>query len=189
MKKEKQNETVVYQTKTGAIELNQDIKANTVWATQIDIANIFDAERSVITKHIRNILKDKELNAKSVCAKMARTADDGKTYQVQFYNLDVVLAVGYRTNSNKAIAFRQWATQTIKQHITQGYTINPKRIKSNYNEFIKAVDDIKSLLPAGSVVDNDSVLELIKLFADTWFSLDAYDKDQLPTEGPTKKKV
>jgi prophage maintenance system killer protein len=189
MKKEKQNETVVYQTKTGAIELNQDIKANTVWATQIDIANIFDAERSVITKHIRNILKDKELNAKSVCAKMARTADDGKTYQVQFYNLDVVLAVGYRTNSNKAIAFRQWATQTIKQHITQGYTINPKRIKSNYNEFIKAVDDIKSLLPAGSVVDNDSVLELIKLFADTWFSLDAYDKDQLPTEGTTKKKV
>ncbi len=150
MKKEKQNETVVYQTKSGAIELKQDINANTVWATQVDIADIFNIERSVITKHVRNIMKDKELNAKSVCAKMARTADDGKTYQVQFYNLDVILAVGYRTNSTKAIAFRQWATQTLKDHITKGYTINRQRIKANYDEFLKAVDDVKSLLPAGS---------------------------------------
>jgi prophage maintenance system killer protein len=189
MKKEKQNGTIIYQAKTGAIELTQDANVHTVWATQNDIAEIFDIERSVVTKHVRNVLKDKELNASSVCAKMARTADDGKTYQVQFYSLDVILAVGYRTNSSKAIAFRQWATQTLKSHITEGYTINRKRIKANYDEFIKAVDDVKSLLPVGVVVDNESVLELIKLFADTWFSLDAYDKDQLPVEGTTKKKV
>jgi len=189
MKKEKHNEIIVYQTKTGAIELNRDIDADTVWATQSDIAEIFNIERSVITKHIRNILKDKELNLKSVCAKMARTADDGKTYQVQFYNLDVILAVGYRTNSSKAIAFRQWATRTLKTHITEGYTINRHRLKTNYDQFLKAVEDVKSLLPAGSVVDNDSVLELIKLFADTWFSLDAYDRDQLPVKGTTKRKV
>lgn len=189
MKKNHNNETIVYQAKTGAIELNKDIDADTVWATQTDIAEIFNTERSVITKHIRNILKDKELNVKSVCAKMARTADDGKVYQVQFYNLDVILAVGYRTNSSKAIAFRQWATQTLKHHIIKGYTINRNRIKSNYEEFIKAVDDVKNLLPAGSIVDNNSVLELIKLFADTWFSLDAYDRDQLPVKGTTKKKV
>jgi hypothetical protein len=80
MKKAEQSTTVVYQTKAGAIELNQDIKADTVWATQADIADIFDSERSVITKHIRNILKDRELNADSVCAKMARTADDTNCY-------------------------------------------------------------------------------------------------------------
>lgn len=95
MKKEKQYETVVYQAKTGAIELNRDVNADTVWASQLDIAEIFGSERSVITKHIRNILKDKKLNKESVCAKMARTAEDGKTYQVQFYNLDVILSVGY----------------------------------------------------------------------------------------------
>lgn len=189
MKKQKQSETIVYQTKTGAIELSQDVNADTIWATQADIADIYDIERSVITKHIRNLLKDEELSSHSVCAKLARTAADGKRYKVQFYNLDVILAVGYRTNSSKAIAFRKWATHTLKTHITQGFTINRHRVKANYEQFLKAIDDVKSLLPAGSAVDNESVLELIKLFADTWFSLDAYDKDQLPIEGTTKKKV
>ncbi len=189
MKKEKPNEVVVYQTRTGAIELSQDIIGDTIWATKEDIADIFNVQRPAIVKHISNILKDKELNAKSVCSKMERTAKDGKTYKVQFYNLDVILAVGYRTKSSKAIAFRQWATQTLKSYITKGYTINRQRIKTNYDEFVKAVEDVKSLLPAGSIVDNESVLELIKLFADTWFSLDAYDKDQLSVEGTTRKKV
>jgi hypothetical protein len=134
-------------------------------------------------------LKDKELNQKSVCAKLARTAAGGKTYQVQVYNLDVILAVGYRTNSSKAIAFRQWATSTLKQHIVKGYTINRHRIKTNHAEFLKAVDNVKSLLPEGGTFSNENVIELIKLFADTWFSLDAYDKDKLSIKGTTKKKV
>ena len=188
MSKQK-SKTVIYQAKSGAIELMQDVNAETVWATQADIASIFDVERSVITKHIRNILKDKELNKRSVCAKMARTADDSKTYQVQFYSLDVILAVGYRTNSTKAIVFRQWATKTLKEHIQKGYTINRQRIKANYDDFLKAVDDVKSLLPEGSAIDNKQVLELITLFADTWFSLDAYDKDKLVMRGATKRKV
>jgi len=139
-------QTVIYQAKTGAIELKQDANAETVWATQADIASIFNADRSAITKHIRNILKDKELNAGSVCAKMAHTADDGKTYQVKFYSLDVILAVGYRTNSSKAIAFRQWATKTLKDHIQKGYTINRQRIKANYDDFLKAVAEYKGVL-------------------------------------------
>jgi len=189
MAKKQKGETFVYQTKAGAIELRRDINADTIWATQEDIAGIFDVKRPAITKHIRNILKDKELNKKSVRSKMERTAKDGKTYQVQFYNLDVVLAVGYRTNSSKAIAFRQWATHTLRDHITKGYTINRHRIKSNYDSFLKAVDDVKTLLPESVHVDSDSVIELVKLFADTWFSLDAYDKDRLPIKGITKKKV
>lgn len=189
MKKAKNAEMVVYQTKSGSIELNKDVHANTVWASQADISDIFGSERSVITKHIRNILKDRELNKKSVCAILARTAADGKTYQVQVYNLDVILAVGYRTNSSKAIAFRQWATSTLKQHIVKGYTINHQRIKTNHAEFLKAVDNVKSLLPEGGAFSNENVIELIKLFADTWFSLDAYDKDKLSIKGTTKKKV
>ena len=160
-----------------------------IWATQGHIADIFEIERSVVTKHIRNILKDKELNEQSVRAKLAHTAEDGKTYQVQFYSLDVILAVGYRTNSKKATAFRQWATKTLKEHIQKGYTINRHRLQKNYAEFLNAIDSVKALLPTDTTIDHNNVLELVTLFADTWFSLDAYDKDKLVTQGVTKKKV
>lgn len=181
--------TLVYQTKNGAIELHQDSNIDNIWASQAQIADIFEVNRSVITKHIRNIFKDNELDADSVCAKMAHTASDNKVYQIQVYNLDIILAVGYRVSSSKAIAFRQWAAKVLKDHITKGYTINSKRIKTNYDRFLRAVDDVKSLLPQDSAVDHHSVLELIKLFADTWVSLDAYDKDKLIITGSTKKKV
>jgi len=102
------NDSAIYQTKNGAITLKQDVSSDMLWASQAHIADIFEIERSVVTKHIRNILKNKELDENSVRAKLAHTAEDGKSYQVQFYSLDVILAVGYRTNSKKAIAFRQW---------------------------------------------------------------------------------
>lgn len=141
-------EIVIYQTKSGALEFKGDFKKETIWADQAQIAAVFGVERSVITKHIRNILKDKELNTKSVCAKFAHTAEDGKTYKVQYYNLDVILAVGYRTNSSRAIQFRQWATKTLRQHILKGYTLDRKRIAKNYDEFLRAVDFVKKFLPA-----------------------------------------
>lgn len=181
-------DNVIYQAKNGAITLKQDASSDMLWASQNHIADIFEIERSVVTKHIRNILKDKELDENSVRAKLAHTAEDGKTYQVQFYSLDIILAVGYRVNSKKATHFRQWATKTLREHIQKGYTINRHRIKSNYEDFLKAVSDIKSI-PLGESVDNDSVLELVTLFADTWFSLDAYDRDQLTTKGTIKKKA
>ena len=138
---------VIYQAKTGAIELKGDFRQETIWATQAQIGDIFDIERSVITKHVRNILKDKELDPDSVCAKIAHTAADGKVYQVQVYNLDIILAVGYRTNSKVAIDFRQWATKTLREHIVKGYTLNRKRIAQNYDQFLKAVESVKALLP------------------------------------------
>lgn len=183
------DETVIYQTKNGAISLKQDTSSDMLWASQNHIADIFEVNRPAITKHINNILKDKELDANLVRSKMEHTAEDGKTYKVQFYSLDVILAVGYRVNSKKAIAFRQWATKTLKDHIYKGYTINRNRIQKNHAAFLKAMDDVKALLPPGSLIDNDSVIELVTLFADTWFSLDAYDKDKLVAKGTTKKKV
>lgn len=183
------DDTVIYQTKNGAITLKQNASADMLWATQNQMADIFEVKRPAVTKHIRNILKDKELDANSVRSKMEHTAKDGKTYEVQFYSLDVILAVGYRINSKKAISFRQWATKTLKEHIYKGYTINRNRIQKNYSEFLKAVDDVKALLPSDTTIDHNAVLELVTLFADTWFSLDAYDKDKLVTQGVTKKKV
>lgn len=183
------NQLVIYQSKSGAIEFRGDFKKQTIWATQAQVAELFNVDRSVVTKHLRNIFSDKELDVKTVCANFAHTAEDGKTYNVQFYNLDVVISVGYRVNSKTATIFRQWATKTLHQHITKGYTINPKVIKNNYSEFQKAIDNIKHLLPAGTPIDHGSVLELISAFADTWLSLDAYDKDELVSKGSTKKSV
>ena len=169
--------------------LKSDVLRETVWATQSQIANIFDAERSVITKHIANILRTKELDSHSVCAKFAHTADDGKTYQVRGYNMDIILSVGYRINSKKAVEFRQWATKILRQHITHGYTINPTMIAAHYAEFMAAVSDLKAVLPANRAIDSVSVLELVRAFADTWVSLYAYDKDTLPVRGVSKKQV
>lgn len=190
MKKIKnENKIIIYQTKSGAIELRSDIKSETIWATQAQVSELFNIERSVITKHIRNILKDKELNENSVCANFAHTAKDGKTYQVQYYNLDVILSVGYRVNSKTATQFRQWATKTLREHITKGYTINKKQITKNYESFMQVVDNIQQLLPKNTILDSKAVLDLIKEFASTWVSLDAYDKELLQIKGVTKKSI
>jgi hypothetical protein len=127
--------------------------------------------------------------------KFAQTTQHGaiqgktQTKTVEFYNLDIILAVGYRANSSKAIEFRKWATKTLKQHLLQGYTINKKRIGENYDKFMQAVADVKALLPAGSTITTDDVLVLINAFAGTWFSLDAYDKNRLPQKGASRKQA
>jgi len=180
-KEEKISKIIIYQAKNGAIELKGDLKKETVWANQSQIAKVFQVDRTVITRHINNIFKDQELDKKVVCANFAHTtqhgAIKGKTQnrKIKYYNLDIILAVGYRTNSKIAINFRKWATKTLNQHITQGFTINPNRIQENYKKFLEAVEDIKKL--SKNKISSDDILELIKVFSHTWFSLDAFDKD------------
>jgi Virulence protein RhuM family/Fic/DOC family len=187
--KKNQHETVIYQSKTGSLELKADAKFESIWLTQDQMASIFDVQKAAISKHLKNIFDMEELEEDSVVSILETTAKDNKKYQVKHFNLDAVLSVGYRVNSKKATHFRQWATKVLRQHILSGYTINRHRIHYNYSQFLKAVDDVKNLLPAGFAIDKDSVLELITLFADTWLSLDAYDKDELSTQGVTKKKA
>lgn len=187
MKKEKKDgQVVVYQAKSGAIEIKSDFRHSTIWASQAQIAEIFDIDQSVISRHVRNIFKDHEIDKKSNMQKMHIAYSDKP---VMFYSLDIILAVGYRTNSFRAIEFRKWATKTLRAYITDGYAINKNRISNNYQQFLEAVDDIKKLLPPGVNIDTGSVLELINMFASTWLSLDAYDKDTLEIGGTTKKKV
>lgn len=175
----------IYQAENGGIELKSDANQKTVWATQADIIRLFKKDQSVISRHISNIFRNKEIDAKSNMQKMHIANSDKK---VIYYSLDVILAVGYRTNSSKAIEFRKLATQILKQHITQGYTVNPRIIKNNYQQFLEAVENIKQLMP-GTNIDNDSILELVTAFADTWLSLDAYDKKRLVIGNWTRRKV
>ena len=180
---------VIYQDKSGAIELKGDFKKETFWASQSQISILFGVERSVIAKHIANILKNEELDKNAVCAKFAHTAEDEKTYQVQYYNLDVILAVGYRTNSAKAIKFRKWATETLRKYILTGYVIDKKRVAKNLNKFLDAVEDVKKLLPANTEVKAADAMDLVKTFASTWLSLDAYDRDFFPATGEIKRQI
>ena len=115
--------------KNGNMELKVNLDKETVWLTQSEIAELYDTERSVITKHLNNIFKDEELNKNSVCAIFAHTASDGKTYNTNYYNLDAILSVGYRVNSKKATRFRIWSTRILKEHLLEGYTINKKRLE------------------------------------------------------------
>lgn len=177
---------IMYQAKDGAIEFKADFDHDTIWATQAQIVKVFEIDQSVVSRHIRNIFKDGEVSEKRNMQKMHIPNSDKPS---AFYSLDVILAVGYRANSAKAIRFRQWASRVLHDHLTKGFTINRSRIAKNYDLFFQAVQDVKALLPKESVIDTDSILELITMFADTWLSLDAYDKDEFITKGKTKKRV
>ena len=184
--KKKQNEIIIYQSKTGKIEFRGDFQHETIWGTQQQIANVFEINRTVVTKHINKVIKDGEIIEKSNVQKMHFPHSDRP---VKLYSLDIILAVGYRTNSAKAVLFRKWATKTLKQHLLEGYTINKKQLAKNYQKFQKTLESIKILLPKDKSIDARNTVELISVFANTWFSLEAYDSEKFPKKGWTQKKV
>ena len=185
-KKQLDNKIIIYQTKSGAIELRGDFTRETIWASQAQIVDLFNVDQSVISRHINNIFKDREVEKNSNMQKMHIENSDKP---ITLYSLDVILGVGYRTNSKVAIEFRKWATKTLSDYIVDGYAINKNRIVKNYAQFLKSINQIKQLLPADSDINPQDVIELITLFTDTWLSLNAYDKGAFPKGKLTKKKV
>lgn len=183
---------VIYQAKSGALELRKDAQKQTIWATQAEMGRIFNVNPQAITKHLKNIYTEGELKKSATCSKMEQVQSEGRRTirrMVEMYNLDAIIAVGYRINSVVGTRFRQWATKTLRQYIIDGYAIDRRRIAKNYGQFLEAVESVKRLLPPGVAIGTESVLELVNLFADTWLSLDAYDKDAFVEKGTTKKRV
>jgi hypothetical protein len=135
--KEGFSEVLLYTTPNGKVKVEIYLQNETVWLTQQKIADLFGVERSVITKHLKNIFDTRELDLNSVCAKFAHTAADGKIYQTQFYNIDAIISVGYRVNSSQATAFRIWATERLKEYIIKGFTMDDERLKNPDNIFGK----------------------------------------------------
>lgn len=170
----------IFQTNSGSIEVRTDEKNATVWLTQADLSSIFEKDQSVISRHLKNIFKDGEVGEKSNMQKM-HIANSDKP--VTFYSLDIVLAVGYRTNSAKAINFRKWATKTLKQHITQGYTINHKVLEQNKQQFLQTLDDLKILTQNNRLIESKDILSLIRYFGNTFFTLENFDKNNFPKKG------
>ena len=128
------NQIEIYKSKDGQTQVEVSFKGETFWLSLNQIASLFERDKSVISRHLRNIFKKEELDKNSVVAKNATTASDGKIYQVDYYNLDAILSVGYRVNSKRGTQFRQWATQRLKDYLVQGYAINEKRLLQKQQE-------------------------------------------------------
>lgn len=185
-------EVIIYQAENGAIALKGDISNDTIWANQKEIAQIFNVTPQNITIHLKQLFKEGELEEISTCKESLHVQIEGKrkvTRKIKTYNLDVIIAVGYRVNSVLGTKFRKWATQTLKQHITLGYTINPSRIEKNLTSFLHAVDEVKVLAKNNQQLHTDDVLALVTTFAHTWFSLESYDEDKLPLQGKNHQVI
>lgn len=189
------SEIVIYQTPDNQIQVDVQFEGETFWLTQEDIARLFERDRTVITKHLRNIFKEGELEELVVSANFAHTtqhgAIKGKTQekQVKYYNLDAILSVGYRVNSKRGTQFRQWASQRLKDYLVQGYTINEKRLaeKKQHVEYLKT--GIRILSRAITQQANTEDSQLLQIFANGLSLLDDYDHEKLDASGRTNRQT
>jgi hypothetical protein len=191
-KREYRKDLIVYQSKSGAIKLRADVDHETIWATQAQIAQMFAVTPQNVTTHLRSIFKDGELREAATCKQSLQVQEEGGRQvrrRVKLYNLDAIIAIGYRVSSVLGTHFRQWATKTLREHITKGYTIDRQRLVKNYDAFVKAVADVQTLLPERGGLEPKQILDLVNEFSVTWMSLDAYDRQAFEPIGTTRKAV
>ena len=177
-------EILIYQTEDGQASLEVNLVEDTVWLSLNHIVALFDRDKSVISRHIRNIFGEGELDRRSVVAKNATTASDGKTYQVEYFNLDVIISVGYRVKSQRGTQFRIWANKILKDYLVTGYALNEKRLQTqieNYDALkrsIRLIDTIKDRMLL-STPESEGILKVISDFSYALDTLDRYDYGKL----------
>jgi hypothetical protein len=178
------NKVEIFQSKDNKIEISVMIDTDTVWLSQEQLVLLFERDQSVISRHINNVFKEGELEKKSNMQKM-HIANSDKP--VAFYNLDVIISVGYRVKSQRGTQFRQWATQRLKEYLVQGYGINEKRLaqKQQQVEYLKTGIRILNRAIEQEADENDN--SMLKIFAKGLELLDAYDHEELDTKGVTIK--
>ncbi len=168
----------IYQIDDGNTEISVNLDNDTVWLNLNQIVELFHRDKSVISRHINNVFKENELIRNSVVAKNATTAKDGKIYQVDYYNLDVIISVGYRIKSARGTQFRIWANKILKDYLIKGYSINEERL-SQQNEQLKELQESVKIL--GNVLNykelsNDESVGLLKIISDYAYALDILDQ-------------
>ena len=171
------SDIIIYED--GNVELKATVESESIWLRQNEIAALFGKDRTVITRHINNILKDNEVDEKSNVQKM-HIANSDKP--VKFYSLDIILAVGYRTNSSKAIKFRQWATKVLKDYIIKGYALNQKRLQEQkLQELEKTINLIKQSMSQKELSADEAkgFVEIVSNYAKSWALLQGYDERSL----------
>ena len=142
-----QDNIIIYQSQDGQIKVDVRFEDETVWLTQAQMCDLFGKSKSTISEHINKVFEEGELTPSSVVRNFRTTAEDGKSYNVNYYNLDVVISVGYRVKSQQGTFFRIWATQRLHEYIVKGFTLNDERLKSgsSYNYFKELLDRIREI--------------------------------------------
>lgn len=173
------NDIVIFDSGDQPVQVR--LEGETVWLNLYQLAELFGRDKSVISRHLKNIFKTRELERNSVVAKNATTATDGKTYGVEYFNLDAIISVGYRVNSRRATHFRQWATSVLRQHLVDGYSLNQQRLKERGIEFEQALDLLSRTLANQDLVstEGEAVLQVIADYARSWSLLQGYDEQSL----------
>ena len=176
-------DVVVYQEKGGRVRLEVRLEGETVWLSLTQMAELFGRDKSVISRHLRSVFDGGELVRREVVAQNATTAADGKTYQVEYFNLDAILSVGYRVNSKRGTQFRIWATGKLRDHLLRGYTLNERRLREKgIGEMEQAVGLLARTLKRHELVTDEggAVLEVVEQYARSWRLLLEYDERRLP---------
>ena len=166
------NEIILFENQNVKLEVN--MKDETVWLSQGQMAELLGKDRKTITRHIQNIYKDEELEENSVCSFFEHTANDGKKYNVQFYNLDMIISVGYRVNSKQGITFRKWATKVLKNYMIKGYAVNQKRLEY-LEKTIKLIDIAGRIDDELKGSEAKEIIKVINSYKDALNLLDDYD--------------
>ncbi len=189
------NQLVIYQTPDGQTVIDVNVKDETVWLSQVQMAELFQKDRSVINRHINNIFKEGELEKNLVCAKFTQTKDYGRREgfvqktEVTYFNLDVIISVGYRVKSLRGTQFRIWANKVLKQYLLHGYAINERISIQKYEELSKLIKVLGRTIsnPSTLIEDNHSLLNVVVDYTYALDTLDKYDYQELTIEKTTEQ--
>ena len=183
---------IIYQTEDGQTQIDVRLENETVWLTQSQMAELFDKDRTVIGRHIRNIYKEEELEQNITCAKFAHMGSEGdQRYEYTAYNLDVIISVGYRVNSKRGVKFRQWANRVLKEYLIKGYAVNDRIRKEQIGELRQLVGMLGRTIQNQSLLSNDETNALFEVVTNYTYALDTldnYDYERLTIDKTTKEE-
>ena len=183
---------IIYQTEDGQTQIDVRLENETVWLTQAQMAELFDKDRTVIGRHIRNIYKEEELEQNITCAKFAHMGSEGdQRYEYTAYNLDVIISVGYRVNSKRGVKFRQWANRVLKEYLIKGYAVNDRIRKEQIGELRQLVGMIGRTIQNKPLLSNDETNALFEVVTNYTYALDTldnYDYERLTIDKTTKEE-
>ena len=183
---------IIYQTEDGQTQIDVRLENDTVWLTQAQMAELFDKDRTVIGRHIRNIYKEEELEQNITCAKFAHMGSEGdQRYEYTAYNLDVIISVGYRVNSKRGVKFRQWANRVLKEYLIKGYAVNDRIRKEQIGELRQLVGMIGRTIQNKPLLSNDETNALFEVVTNYTYALDTldnYDYERLTIDKTTKEE-
>ena len=186
-----ENKVIIYQTPDGQTQLDVRLEKETVWLTQAQMAELFQTDRTSIVRHINNIYKSEELDPKSTCAKIAQVQTEGKrqvTRLILYFDLDMIISVGYRVNSKRGVQFRQWANRVLKQYLIKGYAVNEHIRQEQISELRQLVQVVGRTLQSKEIANTVESQDLLNVVVDYTYALDTldnYDYQRLNIEKTT----